>query len=220
MMIGKRICSVATESRHEMTEFYLIRHGQTTGNTQGIKQGTTNTAITHLNETGQQQAQRLHDHFAIDFADQLFVSPLIRTQQTAAIVTQTAALPQTVDQRLLEISYGRWDGQLNAELKQQYPALFSDLTGDVLPAYAAEAGGETFADVERRVADFVAEKVRDYPTGKLVVVTHGFTVRSFVVNALQVPHPLAVPEPDNTSVTKIRVTAKGQQVLEYFNRIY
>lgn len=203
-----------------MTEFYLIRHGQTTGNTQGIKQGTTNTAITHLNKTGQQQAQQLHDHFAIDFADQLFVSPLVRTQQTAAILNQTAALPQTLDQRLLEISYGRWDGQLNAELKKKYPALFSKRTGDVLPAYAAEAGGETFAAVEKRVAAFTAEKVRAYPTGKLIIVTHGFTVRSFVVNALQVPDPLAVPEPDNTSVTKISITPKGEQMLNYFNRIY
>jgi Fructose-2,6-bisphosphatase len=65
-----------------MTELYLIRHGQTTGNVMGINQGTTNTAIAYLNDHGRQQIQQLQQHFDIRFADQLITSPLVRTQQT------------------------------------------------------------------------------------------------------------------------------------------
>lgn len=58
-----------------MTDFYFIRHGQTTANIQGLKQGTMNTEITELNETGLAQAANLRDHFDISFADQLVASP-------------------------------------------------------------------------------------------------------------------------------------------------
>lgn len=44
-----------------MTDFYFIRHGQTTANVRGLKQGTMNTAITELNETGLAQAANLRD---------------------------------------------------------------------------------------------------------------------------------------------------------------
>lgn len=39
-----------------MTEFYLIRHGQTKANVMKMKQGNINTEMTYLNEHGQQQA--------------------------------------------------------------------------------------------------------------------------------------------------------------------
>ncbi|MDN6126026.1 MAG: histidine phosphatase family protein, partial [Lactiplantibacillus plantarum] len=40
-----------------MTTFYVVRHGQTVANAQNLKQGTINTAVTHLNSVGKQQAQ-------------------------------------------------------------------------------------------------------------------------------------------------------------------
>ncbi|MZK16516.1 histidine phosphatase family protein, partial [Enterobacter hormaechei] len=46
-----------------MTTFYVVRHGQTVANAQNLKQGTINTAVTHLNSVGKQQAQTLHDTF-------------------------------------------------------------------------------------------------------------------------------------------------------------
>ena len=77
-----------------MTEFYFIRHGQTEGNALGLKQGTMISNITLLNETGKKQAQHLHDHFDIQFADQLIVSPPHWTQETAQILNATAGLPR------------------------------------------------------------------------------------------------------------------------------
>jgi Fructose-2,6-bisphosphatase len=62
-----------------MTEFYLIRHGQTNANATGLKQGTINSEITYLNDTGKKQIQTLADNFDISFADRLIHSPLRRT---------------------------------------------------------------------------------------------------------------------------------------------
>ncbi|MFC6254611.1 histidine phosphatase family protein [Secundilactobacillus hailunensis] len=203
-----------------MTEFYFIRHGQTEGNALGLKQGTMISDITLLNETGKKQAQHLHDHFDIQFADRLIVSPLQRTQDTAAILNATAALPTKTDSRLLEISYGKWDGLKNRELQAQYADVFDPVLNDVLPNYTKYAtDGETFEHVVQRVTDFMTDYASQAKDGKYIVVTHGFTVKAAALAALQPQDPMTLPEPDNTSVTKISLI-DGRYYMWFYNRLY
>ncbi|MFD0898064.1 histidine phosphatase family protein [Loigolactobacillus binensis] len=204
-----------------MTEFYIVRHGQTQANTQDIKQGTINSPETYLNDTGKAQAQALHDHFDLKFADRIIASPLERTKQTAAILNMGYELPISFDPRLKEISYGSWDGQTNAELRKQYPELFNPVTGEVYPDYAIPAKGEEFTAVEARVREFTEETTQRYPEEKIIIVSHGFTVRSFAANAVQPTDPMSIPEPENTSVTKVICTPDTfEQYLIYYNRRY
>jgi len=203
-----------------MTTFYIVRHGQTTANAQNLKQGTINTAITHLNAVGEQQAQTLHAAFDISFADRLFCSPLARTQETAAILNHGRDLPIKTDARLLEISYGQWDGQKNDQLKATYPQYFDQALQDVLPTYVEVATqGETFEQVIDRANDFLKTTAEQFPTEKIVVVTHGFTVKAMALAVLQPKDPMSFPEPENTSVTKITVEPKlNRSYLTYYNR--
>ncbi len=187
-----------------MTEFYFIRHGQTEANALGLKQGTINSQITLLNDKGKKQAQHLHDVFDIGFADQLIASPLHRTQETAAILNATAKLPTETDERLLEISYGQWDGLKNQALQAQYPAVFDPVLRDVLPSYTEYA---TRSEEHTSEAD-----------GKFIVVTHGFTVKAAVLAALQPRDAMTLPEPDNTSVTKISLI-DGHYYVWFYNRL-
>ncbi len=202
-----------------MTTFYFIRHGQTDANAMGLKQGTINDSRTHLTATGRAQAQQLADHFDIRFADALFVSPLDRTQETAAILNATATLPVTLDDRLLEISYGSWDGQLNADLIATHPDVFDATLKDVLPTYVEIAvGGESFDQVTTRVQHFMTDLQAQFPDGNFIVVTHGFTVKAAAMVALQPRDPMSLPEPENTSVTKI--TFDGTRYFTwYYNRL-
>lgn len=203
-----------------MTTFYIVRHGQTAANAQNLKQGTINTAITHLNAVGQQQAQDLHAAFDISFADRVICSPLDRTRATAAILNHGRDLPITTDDRLLEISYGQWDGQSNAELLAQYPQYFDPQLKDVLPTYVQVAtAGETFEHVEERAHQFLIDVATRYPDEQIIVVTHGFTVKAMALTVLRPQDPMSLPEPDNTSVTKITVDAVHQRAyLSYYNR--
>ena len=203
-----------------MTEFYLIRHGQTTANALGMKQGTINNELTNLTDVGQQQVQALHEVFAIDFADAVIYSPLNRTKETAEILNQTAALPMSSDPRLLEISYGKWDGQKNSDLLAQYPQYFDLHLKDVLPTYVEVAtDGETFAAVTQRVQEFIWEMSQKNPDGKFILVTHGFTIKAAALAALQPQDPMTLPEPTNASVTKLVALAKTKQLyLDYYNR--
>lgn len=199
-----------------MTTFYFVRHGQTTANATGLKQGTINDARTHLTKLGHAQAAHLADQFDLSPMDALFVSPLDRTQETAAHL-HTELTPQ-LDPRLLEISYGSWDGQPNADLEARYPQVFDPTLHDVLPTYTQVASdGETFTHVQARVADFMTDVESRYPQGHVVCVTHGFTVKSAALVALQAQDPMTLPEPDNTSVTKLSKVG-DHYYLWYYNR--
>lgn len=201
-----------------MTTFYFIRHGQTTANALGLKQGIINDERTHLTQKGQAQARHLAQQFSLKNISALFVSPLDRTRETAALLDPQGSLQPQLDKRLLEISYGSWDGQANADLRAAYPAAFDPVLNDVLPSYVEIAeGGETFAQVQQRVADFMLTTAANYPDDNVVCVTHGFTVKAAALVALQPKDPMTLPEPDNTSVTKLSLK-DGKYYLWYYNR--
>ncbi|WP_125762916.1 histidine phosphatase family protein [Companilactobacillus hulinensis] len=203
-----------------MTEFYFIRHGQTDANAEGIKQGVINTDITKLNDTGKSQIKKLHSVFNISFADELIHSPLTRTVESAEILNEGYNLPTSTDERLLEISYGQWDGQKNSDLHKKYPRYFDQHLNDVLPEYVEVATkGETFPQVVARVKSFMLEKTLNTPDKKYIVVTHGFTIKAAALGVIEPQNPMTLPEPNNASVTKIVTLARTQQMyLEYYNR--
>lgn len=204
-----------------MTEFYLIRHGQTDANALGLKQGTINTDITYLNNVGKSQAQNLAKKFDISFADRIICSPLQRTQDTAAFLNNGHDLPIELDERLLEISYGQWDGQKNSDLKEEYPDVFNFYWNDVLPTYTKYATeGESFEHVISRAHDFLTETTKKFPDEKIIVVTHGFTVKSFALDILRPNDLMSLPEPRNTSVTKVVSLSEDETYLEYYNQFF
>lgn len=204
-----------------MTEFYLIRHGQTSANVMKMKQGTINTEMTYLNDNGQKQAQTLAKNFDISFADRIICSPLHRTEQTAKILNQTANLPISFDKRLLEISYGQWDGQKNADLRAKHPDAYNDYWDDVLPSYVQYAtDGEKFDDVISRVHEFLIDTVNKYPDEKIICVTHGFTVKAAALDVIKPQDVMSLPEPRNTSVTKVIGLSADEFYLEYYNQVF
>jgi broad specificity phosphatase PhoE len=204
-----------------MTDFYFVRHGQTAANAAGLKQGTINTEITYLSETGKKQAESLRKDFDISFADQIVASPLQRTKDTAAILNRDANLPVTYDKRLLEISYGSWDGEKNADLMSKYPELFDHVLNDALPTYADVADGETFFHVIDRIDAFMTDISAKYPDQRIILITHGFTIKAAVLAAIGRPADMMViEEPDNTSVTRItRDVSTNSYYLRYYNRV-
>lgn len=205
-----------------MTEFYFIRHGQTTANVMKMKQGTINTEMTYLNDNGQKQAHDLADNFDISFADRIICSPLERTKQTASILNEKAQLPISYDKRLIEISYGEWDGHQNAELRKLHPDAYNSYLNDVLPLYVKYApSGETFEDVINRVHEFIMDAMKKYPDDKIICVTHGFTVKAVALDVLKPQDPMTLPEPRNTSVTKvIALPDTNEFYLEYYNQAF
>jgi probable phosphoglycerate mutase len=150
---------------------YFLRHGETDWNRAKRYQGQRDIP---LNAIGRSQASRNGRLLAETLgarADVLdFVaSPLVRARETMEIVRRELALPVAgyrTDDRLREIDYGHWEGQLWQELPTTDPVGYAARQAD--PWGWQPDGGESYRMLSDRVAAWLAEIGRD-----AVVVSHG-----------------------------------------------
>ncbi len=147
---------------------YLARHGETHFNAEGRMQGHLDSPLTAL---GRAQAQAMGARLAQLIGDpagwRLISSPLGRAQATARAIAARLGVAPEIDHRLIEVSFGDWDGRLRAELAAENPDTF----GRGQWQFAAP-NGETYESVEARVADWLAELPPE-PERKVIVVCHG-----------------------------------------------
>jgi broad specificity phosphatase PhoE len=139
-----------------MTELLLVRHGETDWNAEGKLQGHTDRP---LNDYGRRQAQALADQLAGDNIEAVYASDLSRARETAEIVGAKLGLPVVVDPDLREKNWGNWEG----------------LTSD--ERLHIEYEGETSEAHRDRTLSAVQRIVERHPEGRVVVVTHGGSLR-------------------------------------------
>ena len=159
-------------------EIYFVRHGQTNWNAEGRYQGAKDIP---LNDIGRGQADKngalLRDlllrasRTATDF--DWYVSPLGRTRETMDRIRGRFAppLPEvTVDPRLIEISFGIYEGRLHTELAAGEMTIAGERDADFW--YFRPPEGESYDDLAQRVTDF-GRALR----GPSIVVAHGGVLR-------------------------------------------
>ena len=174
-------------------ELYFVRHGETDWNAEGRYQGSKDIP---LNNRGRGQAslngellRQLLDRSGrapIDFS--WYVSPLGRTRETMDLVRKGTGEPLpgvTVDPRLIEISFGIYEGRLHAELANGEMAIAGERDASFWHFRPPE--GESYEDVTRRVGDFGASL-----TGPSVIVSHGGILRVLRHLIEGLPHDRAV----------------------------
>jgi broad specificity phosphatase PhoE len=166
-----------------MPVLYFVRHGETDFNVEQRLQGRYET---RLNGRGRAQAGAcagiLGDLFArAGVASEALAyvsSPLIRASETMAIVRgalglDAAAFPR--DERLMEISYGRWEGRTLPEIEALDPGVLQQRERDKWDF--CPPGGESYREVARRVGDWYAGVGCD-----TVVAAHGGVARALMAN--------------------------------------
>jgi len=139
-----------------MTTLLLVRHGETDWNAEGRLQGHTDRP---LNDYGRRQAKELAERLAGEGADAIYASDLVRAKETAEIVGERLGLTVAVDPDLREKDWGTWEG----------------LTGD--ERVHVEFEGESTEDHRDRVMGAVRRIVARHPEQRIVVVTHGGSLR-------------------------------------------
>jgi broad specificity phosphatase PhoE len=139
-----------------VTTLLLVRHGETDWNAEGRLQGHTDRP---LNDYGRKQAKELAQRLAGEGADAIYASDLVRAKETAEIVGERLGLTVVVDPDLREKDWGTWEG----------------LTGD--ERVAVEFEGETTEAHRDRVLGAARRIVARHPEQRVVVVTHGGSLR-------------------------------------------
>jgi broad specificity phosphatase PhoE len=151
-------------------KLYFVRHGETDWNAELRYQGQTDIP---LNDHGRAQSRRNGEVLrafrpSIETAD-FVASPLGRARETMEILRATLGLDPAayrIDRRLIELSYGSWEGQLQAHLPQTDPRGLADREQD--PFRWRPVGGESYADLLRRTIDWIQTLERD-----TVIASHG-----------------------------------------------
>jgi broad specificity phosphatase PhoE len=159
-------------------ELYFIRHGQTDWNAEGRYQGSKDIP---LNAIGRGQAdlngkllRQLLDREQRSPSDFTWhVSPLGRTMETMQRVRAAfdQDLPAAVpDRRLVEVSFGVYEGRLHTELSSGEMAIAGERNADFW--FFRPPSGESYEDVAQRVTSFASEL-----TGPAIIVAHGGILR-------------------------------------------
>jgi probable phosphoglycerate mutase len=173
---------------------YYIRHGETAWNAEGRLQGTQDVPLNDLGRRQASQAGRiLADLFARDSRDKaslaFVASPLGRARSTMDFVREVLKLPlggYSLDDRLREIGYGRWEGSTLAEMQAEDPEIFAKRQTDKWTM--SPPGGETYASVQLRMRDWYDSLLTD-----TVAVAHGGTARALMV-ALGIETPASAAD--------------------------
>jgi broad specificity phosphatase PhoE len=167
-----------------VTTILLARHGETDWNREGRWQGW---ADPPLNETGRTQARALARQLRDTPFDAVYASDLRRAHETAEIVAKPHGVPVVADPGLREIDVGSWSGLTRAELAARFP------NGD-------RPDGETREQHADRVLAAVARIAREHPGARILLVTHGGTMRALRSHVSDEPlHPI-----ENCGVLELR----------------
>jgi broad specificity phosphatase PhoE len=151
----------------------LVRHGESTWNELGLIQGHDNTA--QLTAQGRNQARWAAESLRGLGFQALVASDLDRAQETAAIIGAVLGLESTTDPLLRERGFGALEGHPLAELTPSITGI--DHRVMVNPDASAPEG-ESFRDVVARAQLFVKRLLDERPEQRVLVVSHGGTIRA------------------------------------------
>lgn len=155
-------------------KIHLIRHGLTQGNIEGRYIGSTDMPIC---EQGERQLEQMRDQCEYPNVGRVYVSPLTRARQSAAILFPEHE--QSVTDGLRELDFGDFEGKTGEEL-DKLPE-FREWIGSAMAS--APPNGESGAALVERVsvalADIFAEMMRDR-VSSAAVVTHGGVIMTLL----------------------------------------
>ncbi len=134
----------------------LVRHGQTEASARMAYSGRLDIALT---DEGRRQAMHAGAALADAGVDAIVTSPLARARDTARAIADATGAPLTVDERLTEIDYGRFEGVDRAGARELVGQAFDDWRAD--PFGAPVPGMEPLADALARASAATADALAE-----------------------------------------------------------
>jgi probable phosphoglycerate mutase len=189
-----------------VTVFHLLRHGEPTvfGRINGRLPGV------GLSARGRAEIAAVAARLTEEKIEALYASPLQRTQETAAILSERLGLPVGCRDDVIELDFGEWTGLTADEIRKdpRWKVWSSCRSIAVIP------GGESWRQVQDRVVGALFDLQRVHPDGSVVIVSHGDVIRAALLFALGMPLDFyARLEVALASISTIRLDGSGVRVL-------
>ncbi|MBI5421305.1 MAG: class I tRNA ligase family protein [Parcubacteria group bacterium] len=150
-------------------EWYVMRHGESSHNVDGLMAGGAFFDASHLTEKGSNQIHALGKKLQKEKIDVIYCSPAERTKETAEIVRKYVKAPIFFDERLVEIKAGIFDGKSIDD----YGAFRASLSSPTEKFLKQFPGGESLEEVARRMMSAVFEINKKHVGKRILLVSHG-----------------------------------------------
>jgi broad specificity phosphatase PhoE len=131
--------------------------------------------------------------------DSVVCSPALCARQTADALALTA----TIEPRLGDCDFGRWAGRSLEDVEAHEPTAVADWLGN---PRAAPHGGESFADVTKRVGRWMDQTLNG--AGSVLAITHALVIRAAIAHALGTG-PEAFRHIDVAPLTRAKLSGGG-----------
>ena len=183
-----------------MTRVYFVRHAEAWGNVNEYFQGHIDSDLT---ERGIAQLEMLSERFKDISFDEIYSSPLKRTIGTTQAANKYHTASIQIDERLIEINGGEWEGVKWAELKEKYPEQL-DKWENRMWEFSTDKG-ESMQNVYNRMYEAVGDIVKKNSGKTIVIVSHGCAIRNYLSYAEfgDIKNLADVGWSDNTAVSMV-----------------
>jgi 2,3-bisphosphoglycerate-dependent phosphoglycerate mutase len=146
-----------------------MRHGQADNNVKRILVG--RHIESHLTEYGKKQVADTAKYLKNIPIQKVYVSPVIRTIETAKIVCKILELDYQIDERLYEIELGKLVGMNFEEIVQKFGNLFLKFYADN-DSTLIRYGVESFCSVKLRIRHLLDEVMKSHQDKNVLLITH------------------------------------------------
>lgn len=165
-------------SKEQEKTIYFVRHGQSNGNVAPVFQS----PDSPLSEKGEQQAKRIAQRISKLNFEALIASPLERAKQTAEAITKATGKEAEYSELFIErVKPAYINGKPHTDEKAN--ALWREWEKNLCTPGKWTEDGENFDDLVAR-ADKALAFLNNKKEQSLVVVTHGYFLRTIVARVL------------------------------------
>ncbi len=170
---------IAPFSSDHSLRLVLIRHGEPEQAANGKCPGKIDFG---LSEKGRSQIQAKVSSVRELSVEALYTSPIRRAAESAAIAGLCLQLHAVARPEVQEIDFGRFEGLSYTQIEQLFPREYK-LWMDH-PTIVTFPGGESFAEMKKRVLEFKDFLLKTNAGKTVLVVSHGGTNRMLLAEAL------------------------------------
>ena len=147
----------------------FMRHGQAENNVNRILVG--RHIESHLTDYGRQQVEDTARYLQNVPIEKLYASPVIRTVETAKIVSKILGINYEIDERLYEIDLGRLVGMNYDDIIDKYGNLFLKFYAET-DSTLSNYGVESFSAVKRRIKALMDEITDKEHDKNVLLISH------------------------------------------------
>jgi len=158
---------IKSKTKKSGNKYFVMRHGQAENNTLNIL-NSNNDKEFHLTELGKQQVKESAEIIKNIKFDYIFVSPILRTQETFHILNKefNFSCPVITEKNISERDAGVFDGKSPEEFIKIFKNMDEEFS-------LRPEKGENLNDIRKRFGDFLYSLDSNYQNKNILIISHG-----------------------------------------------